>query len=160
MIFPQIAVRHFLWLKTAHHYNRLFRLIDTFTDRRPAVGNFPDELYENLKRYEETMVQLGTEMLRINIALDVLIRDILSLVPERTLSVAGSIPLQKGGSYEIASCLSIAYDEGTDEVKISAAGRESDILWSALDIAAKDMLLNTIIIGIASDDIYNRFSRH
>jgi len=120
----------------------------------------PDELSNRLRHYEDMMADLGTDMLKINLSLDAIMKDVLSLLPGAHRNIEARLAWNGPNGYEIISVTEVRIPPEGGDVVLVIEGAASPLPWIELDLSAKDMLLNIILLALSSDRLFGELRRH
>ena len=120
----------------------------------------PDELSNRLRHYEDMMADLGTDMLKINMSLDAIMKDVLSLLPGAHRKIEARLAWNGPNGYEIISVSEVRIPPERGDVELVIDGAPSALPWNELDLSAKDMLLNIVLLALSSDRLFGELRRH
>ncbi len=120
----------------------------------------PDELSNRLRHYEDMMADLGTDMLKINMSLDAIMKDVLSLLPGAHRGIEARLAWNGPSGYEIISVREVRIAAESGDIVLVIEGAPSPLPWIELDLSAKDMLLNIVLLALSSDRLFGELRRH
>jgi len=121
------------------------------------VENNTENIQDRLARYDSIMMNVGMKILEAGTILDMLIKEILLTRTGNSIDVSAAIPVRKGAGFTMITAERVSYNPDFSSVDLHIAENDQIFSWNELDISAKDLILNTIVLALSSEDLYNQF---
>lgn len=99
------------------------------------------------------------KILEAGTILDTLIKEILLDREDHTIEVTASVPARLGAGFTMISATGICYNPDINSIDLTLAEEGQFFPWNELDISAKDLILNTVVLALSSDDLFNQFRK-
>lgn len=123
------------------------------------MDNNAEDIHDKLSRYDTILINVGMKMLEAGTILDMLIKEILLDKPGHSIEVSASVPVRQGEAFTMIPLRSICYNSDLDSIDLQRTENDQFFSWNELDISAKDLILNTIVLAMSSEDLYNQFRK-
>ena len=133
--------------------------ISLFYCPEPPVDNNTENKQDRLARYDEIMMNVGMKIMEAGTILDMLMKEILLEQPDHTMEVAVSVPVLRGAGFTMISVRNAVFNQDTGSLSLQLTENDQFFSWNELDISAKDLILNTIVLALSSEDLYNQFRK-
>jgi len=106
--------------------------------------------------FNEMIIDIGSRMFDLQILQGKYITDLLGSLSADHMELDMNIPLFNGDSYSTVHLESIYYDHEDDMVKVAVAGKkEMILLWSDIDVASQNEILQTVHFNCMSEKSFN-----
>ncbi|HPJ38703.1 MAG TPA: hypothetical protein PLT75_09680 [Spirochaetota bacterium] len=121
------------------------------------MDNNTENIQDRLARYDSIMMNVGMKILEAGTILDMLIKEILLTRTDHSIDVSAAIPVRKGAGFTMITAKRVSYNPDYSSVDLHLEENDKIFSWNELDISAKDLILNTIVLALSSEDLYNQF---
>jgi hypothetical protein len=123
------------------------------------VDNNTENMHDKIARYDTILMNVGMKILEAGTILDMLIKEILLDTSGHSIEVSASVPVRQGGAFIMIPLRGICYNPDLDAIDLLRTENDQFFSWNELDISAKDLILNTIVLAMSSEDLYNKFRK-